>query len=37
MNPTNKLSRPVPLQAGAPASEGRDSYSWITGNPEMIG
>lgn len=33
-NPTNKLFRPVPPQVGARASEGRDSYSWITGNSE---
>src|ERR1019366_7281369 len=34
MESNQQVIRPVPAKVGAPGSEGRDSYSWITRQPE---
>lgn len=34
-NPSNEVFGQFRPQIGAPAGEGRDSYSWITAHPEV--
>jgi len=35
MEYNQQVIRPVPAKVGAPGSEGRDSYCWITRHPEV--